>query len=278
MTEQIKKIETLFGLEEGSINKLASGEEVEIDFTKVRPSSDFDTLKANMEKEFTDKDEDRKNIYRKEGIETEIKRIRKKNGWEFEGKNFENLLEANNKHLEAERGVDVDERLKTKDADILGLQDTVKGRDTRILELEAENKGIAQKFVDKENSAILNAALDSEYVKYKDKTLFEQSDLSDLFKLNNKASFVDGDIVYLDDKGDVRKDEMSTPLTTSDVYEGFMTTRLKKATGGNTDNEGADPSGSRTIQQVQESMIKQGKSTTEIHNEVNRLSKEGLIK
>lgn len=278
MTEQIKKIETLFGLEEGSINKLASGEEVEIDFTKVRPSSDFDTLKANMEKEFTDKDEDRKNIYRKEGIETEIKRIRKKNGWEFEGKNFENLLEANNKHLEAERGVDVDERLKTKDADILGLQDTVKGRDTRILELEAENKGIAQKFVDKENSAILNAALDSEYVKYKDKTLFEQSDLSDLFKLNNKASFVDGDIVYLDDKGDVRKDEMSTPLTTSDVYEGFMTTRLKKATGGNTDNDAADPSGARTIQQVQESMIKQGKSTTEIHNEVNRLSKEGLIK
>lgn len=232
-----------------------------------------------MEKEFADKDEDRKNVYRKEGIEVEMKRLAKKHDTTLEnGKNFESLLTSITAKRDLELGTDIDERIKAKDLDITGLQDTVKGRDAKILELEEENKGIAQKFIDKENASVLNGALDVEFIKYKDKTLFEQSDLSLLFKSKNKSAFVDGNIVYLDDKGDVRKDEMSTPLTTSDVYEEFMSTRLKKATGSNTDDDKGTPSGMRTTQQVSEAMTKQGKSQSEIMNEVNRLSKEGLIK
>ena len=49
MSEQIQKLETLFGMEEGSISKAVAGEDVSIDFDKVRSSADFETFKTKIE-------------------------------------------------------------------------------------------------------------------------------------------------------------------------------------------------------------------------------------
>lgn len=275
---QIQKLETLFSMEEGSLSKMVGGEDVSIDFDKVRSSADFDTYKANISTEYEAKDEDRKNVYRQEGVERIIKGIRKKKDWDFEGKDIDSILKHQEKVIRGEYDGGVDKQVEALNGDVTGLRTTVETRDLRILELEAENKGIAQKFIDRDNASILSSALDVEFIKYKDKTLHEQSDLNDLFRLRNKESFIDGKIVFLDENGNVRKDENRTPLSVADVYAEFMSTRLKKPTGGNDEEGSSDPSGMKTTQQVSESMTKQGKSQTEIMLEVQRLSKLGLIK
>ena len=275
---QIQKLESVFGLEEGSIGKMVGGETVEVDFGKVRPSADFDTFKTNITTEYEAKDEDRKNVYRQEGVERIIKGIRKKKDWDFEGKDIESILKHQEKVVRGEYDGGVDKQVEALNGDVTGLRTTVENRDARILELEDSLKGIEQKFIDKDNASVLNGALNSEFTKYKDKTLFDQEDLTTLFKTKYKESFIDGKIVFLDENGNVRKDELSNPLSVTDVYEEFMSTRLKKPTGGNEDLGTGDASGMKTTQQVYDAMTKQGKTQSEIMIKINEMSKEGLIK
>ena len=275
--EQVQALENFHGLEAGSLAKIVSGEAVEVNLDNYRPAADFDTYKNNIDTDFESKKEELKDIYRKEGIERDVKNIRNTKGWDFEGKNVGSILQHQEKLIRAEYSENADARVNNLTEEKTNLQAKIEELKLAIEAGNQETENIRLEYKGKEDKVFLSNSLRSAHSEFKDKTDQDEDDLAVLF-FNKYTPNVDGkNITFLDQDGKVRKDDLENPLGLKEVYSEFMSTRLKKPTGGTGGGDDLGNGRKPTMDEFIKSKEAQGLSQAEIMDEATKLASDGKI-
>lgn len=215
--ENIKELESSLKLKEGTISEAIKSEDaVKIDIPELKiftPEEDEERIN-NMKVEF-----------KTAGEEVAVKEIKREHNLEFEGKSAAKLFEhlqsgqanAITKALE-DAGKVPDQKITELKTDLEKLQGTIKEKDSALTSLQSD-------FTKHKNTSVINGQIQ---VAFGDtKTAAPMEVVLDSFSKQYQAEIVDGKTVYKQN-GEVLKNDLQTPLTTSEVVEKFKSSDLNK--------------------------------------------------
>lgn len=158
-------------------------------------------------------------------IEMAIKNMRKLEGFDFQGKTIENLVEAAIEKGKKDAGAKPNEALAEKDGIIAKLQKNIEDIEanhrTKISELEER---LTKKERESHVFSLIPDNLD---------TVLSKNDISILFKSEIEVSEHEGKIVYKKNGEILRDDKTQNPLDGKAVFEQFLANRNIMAKEGN---------------------------------------------
>ena len=209
-------IEKALRLETGSIQSgLDSEEDIEISIPelKVFTPEDHEQLIGNIKR-------DQKTA----SVEIFIKEARNKYGLEFEGKTEENLFNAFTKKVKGESTAEPNERITSLTTD----NEALRGKYTA---LEGELLDVRNQFTQEREKQNINNILQTKLTAKGEFTV-PTADAMTIFKSQHNFKMDEGSLVFLDNAGNVKKDNLENPVTVDHIIDQWSPTYLKPITGG----------------------------------------------
>lgn len=267
MIKNISEIESALGLKSGELQQaFTDSEEKVIDISgfEIVKKDDYTTRISNIRSEAANA-----------AVEMAIKKARNDSGLEFQGKTMENLLGAYKNKVLAEANLNPDKRVTELEKD-LGLMRT--NYETATKQLEE----VKTEFKQKENARNIDSLVVSKLSEKLPNPKIPMQDVVTIFKTKNKIQVNEnGGIVFVDDKGEVRKNPSTlNPITIDEVLPDFVTPYASLPEGGGGGGDSPTQSKKGTFQSFLEEMDKAGikENTTKFNEEMNnRIKNKTLV-
>ena len=224
-SEKIKEIEKATGIQ-GLQEAIDSTEVVDVQLTKTKhfTEQDYNILYDNLTKQAFDngKYEEAKTA----GEEMSVKNAKKKEGLDFEGKSVDNLVEYYKKQLQLAKESNESEIKNQYESDISKLRESLTAKDAEINEMNTlfKNNKInspIDSFFNSLNIEVPAHIKDEQKAKEYIKT--ERNRHNVYFKSMNKRDVDEhGNIITLDENGNVLKDEKLQPITIDNLLDNYV--------------------------------------------------------
>lgn len=265
--ENLNDLEQSLHLESGTLSKALESEEavsIEIPELKILKNEDYDSLMSNVKSEAS-----------KQGVELLLKELKEKEGLEYDGrKKPENFINALREKITKEAGAEPEKKYKDLKTSMSKVQENLQA-------LENEYSSYKKDVELNRQRATIEATLSSEIPTDISLTI-PNNDLLTLFNSNNKSTInEDGQLVFLDNSGNVRRNEVNqNPLTAKEVMSSFVTPYIKQTQGGAgaTDTKGTNaPTGMESfIKEMTDKGVNQ--NSAEFSKELRTRMSAGTLK
>lgn len=267
MIKNISEIESALGLKSGELQQAFTDSEekvIDISGLEIVKKDDYTTRISNIRSEAANA-----------AVEMAIKKARNDSGLEFQGKTMENLLGAYKNKVLAEANLNPDKRVTELEKD-LGLMRT--NYETAAKQLEE----VKTEFKQKENARNIDSLVVSKLSEKLPNPKIPMQDVVTIFKTKNKIQVNEnGGIVFVDDKGEIKKNPSTlNPLTIDEVLPDFVTPYASLPEGGGGGGDSPTQSKKGTFQSFLEEMDKAGikENTTKFNEEMNnRIKNKTLV-
>lgn len=213
------------------------------------------TLKTFTDTEFNTRIEnERSTAYsdgKTAGVEMEIKELKRKLGYDFEGKSVDKFMEHHDEQLKSKYSKDSSERVRELETDIQKLNET---HSAQITTLQGQLTSLQ---ADAQRHSITNQLLGIMPAE----TTIAKDDVITLFNSKHQVEVQDGKLVVKQNGAVIKDETTASPKELKDVFNSFIETSgfVKKSPGRGGGNE-AGGSTAKTLTQFNENWIKQGKS------------------
>jgi len=259
--ENLNAIEKALHLPEGSLQTAIESQDVikiELPELEIFKKEDYNTRIENL-----------KGTFQTQGRDFQIKEAKETYGLDFEGKTIDKFADALKAKFLKESSIEPDSRVKELQTDLEKLRANLAEKDVTI-------SNINESFKKKETQRSINDTLLS---KINIETSIPKEDILLILKSKYEID-LEGDKMVFKKDGEVLKNQTTlNPLGVDDIFNEFLPTYAKEATGGKAkgDNTGSYKAG--TIDAFTDEMNKKGirSGSQEFNNEMQKRIKEKTL-
>jgi len=231
MLKNIKTIEQLLKLEEGTLeNAIKSEEEVEVSI----PENILVMTKEEKEQRETNL----KQIHEAAGEEMVIKKMRNEYGLDFQGKTVPNLLEAYGAKIKEDLTQEPDKRVDSLQSDLDIMKQNFQNSQEQVTMLNSQISQV-------KNESVINATI-SKAIPEPSALTIPVGDVETLFRAKHKLDVQEGRVVLMDGEEVMKNRTTLDPITLEERMRDFIAPYIKPTQGGAGGSDEPGAGGSET--------------------------------